>query len=85
MKKKETHERDYIKKILELFPKISSGRKNYSDHQKRIDEILKRLDVEAKKKNVSRKLVKDIWSTMINSFIAYEEEIFEESRNKKTD
>ena len=37
------------------------------------------------KRNVSRQLVKDIWNTMINSFIAYEEEIFEKSRDKKTD
>ena len=51
MKKKETHERDYIKKILELFPKISSGRKNYSDHQKRIDEVLKQINIYKKKKN----------------------------------
>ena len=59
--------------------------KNQIIDKKRIDEILKRLDIEAKKRNVSRKLVKDIWNTMINSFIAYEEEIFEKSSNKKTD
>jgi len=40
MKQKNNHYREYIDKILKLFPKVSSGRKNYSEHQKRIDEIL---------------------------------------------
>ena len=44
MKQKNNHYREYIDKILKLFPKVSSGRKNYSDHQKRIDEIFKLIN-----------------------------------------
>ena len=50
MKKKERHDRDYIKEILKLFPNVSSGRKNYSDHQKRIDEIFKQINIYKKNK-----------------------------------
>ena len=51
MKKKESNEKEYIKEILKLFPKVSSGRKNYSSHQKRIDEIFKQINVYKKKEN----------------------------------
>lgn len=50
MKKKERHDREYIKQIIKRFPKVSSGRKNYSDHQKRIDEILKQINIYKKNK-----------------------------------
>ena len=50
--------------------------------QDRIDKILKRLDNEAKKKGIPRNLVRDLWKSMIKSFIEYEEEIFEESPKK---
>ena len=50
MKKKEINEKEYIKEILKLFPKISSGRKNYSGHQKRIDEIFKQINIYKKNK-----------------------------------
>ena len=51
MKKKDNYYRDYINEILKLFPKVSSGRKNYSDHQKRIDEIFKLINKYDKSKN----------------------------------
>ena len=44
MKKKERYDREYIKQIIKRFPKVSSGRKNYSEHQKRIDEIFKLIN-----------------------------------------
>ena len=50
MKKKERYDREYIKQIIKQFPKVSSGRKNYSDHQKRIDEILKQINIYKKNK-----------------------------------
>ena len=51
MKQKNNHYREYINEILKLFPKVSSGRKNYSDHQKRIDEIFKLINKYKKKMN----------------------------------
>ena len=50
MKKKESNEKEYIKEILKLFPKVSSGRKNYSSHQKRIDEVFKQINIYKKNK-----------------------------------
>ena len=50
MKKKKINEKEYIREILKLFPKISSGRKNYSGHQKRIDEIFKQINIYIKNK-----------------------------------
>tara|TARA_Y100000590_G_scaffold337530_1_gene384521 strand:- start:147 stop:314 length:168 start_codon:yes stop_codon:yes gene_type:complete len=50
MKKKENNKKEYIQEILKLFPKVSSGRKNYSDHQKRIDEIFKQINIYKKNK-----------------------------------
>ena len=50
--------------------------------QQRIDKILKRLDSEAKKRGVPRNLVRNLWKSMIKSFIEYEEEIFDESHKK---
>ena len=44
MKQKNNYYREYINEILKLFPNVSSGRKNYSDHQKRIDKIFKLIN-----------------------------------------
>lgn len=50
--------------------------------KKRIDEILFKLSFEAKKRGISESLVKELWESMINSFISYEEELFDkESRS----
>ncbi len=51
--------------------------------QDRIDKILKRLDNEAKKRGIPPDLVRNLWKSMIESFIEYEEEIFDESHKKK--
>ncbi len=50
--------------------------------QKRIDEILKKLDEKAKKSGVSQALVKELWNAMIRSFISYEEEIYDKIHKK---
>jgi len=50
--------------------------------QKRIDEILNRLDKESKKRNISQLLTRDLWNIMIKSFISYEEEIFDKASDK---
>tara|TARA_B100000963_G_C22189385_1_gene478078 strand:- start:95 stop:382 length:288 start_codon:yes stop_codon:yes gene_type:complete len=47
--------------------------------QKRINEILTKLDIEAKKRGVPQQLVRDLWKSMIKSFISYEEKIFDKT------
>ena len=47
--------------------------------KKRIDEILNKLDIEAKKRGVPQQLVRDLWKSMIKSFILYEEQIFDKT------
>ncbi len=61
---------------------IKFKNRNQIVDQKRINQILKKLDVEAKKRGVSEKLVRELWQIMIKSFISYEEEMFEKKNNK---
>tara|TARA_E500000331_G_C16684468_1_gene466915 strand:- start:49 stop:339 length:291 start_codon:yes stop_codon:yes gene_type:complete len=49
--------------------------------ENRIEEILSRLDREAKKRGVSQTLVRDLWESMIKSFISYEEKIFDANKD----
>ena len=63
-----------VKKVLAL-----KERKNQIVDQKRINEILNKLDTEAKKRGVPQKLVRDLWKSMIKSFILYEEQIFDKT------
>ena len=53
--------------------------KNQIVDKKRIDEILNKLDTEAKKRGVPQQLVRDLWKSMIKSFILYEEQIFDKT------
>ena len=50
--------------------------------QDRIKAILDRLDSEAKKRGIPDNLVRDLWGVMINSFISYEEDIFDQKQKK---
>mgnify|MGYP001500744537 FL=1 len=59
---------------------IKFKNRNQIVDQKRIDEIFVRLDKEAKKRGVSQILVRSLWKTMIDSFISYEEEIFDKTQ-----
>ena len=45
--------------------------------QKRIDKILSKIDLEAKKKMLPSKMIRSIWEKMINGFIEYEKRYFE--------
>ena len=45
--------------------------------KKRIDKIINRLKKEAKKKNIPNEIIIEIWMAMIQSFIKYEEKIFD--------
>jgi len=47
--------------------------------QKRIDKILSKIDLEAKKKMLPSKMIKSIWERMINGFIEYEKRHFEKN------
>ena len=50
--------------------------------EERINDILTRLDEEARKRGVPQDLVKKLWQSMIKSFISYEREIFDEVSKK---
>ena len=49
--------------------------------QERISKMLKSLDAEASKRGIPRALVRKLWEGMIQSFISYEEELFDKSKN----
>ena len=53
--------------------------KNQIVDKKRIDEILNKLDTEAKKRGVPQQLLRDLWKSMIKSFILYEGQIFDKT------
>ena len=46
--------------------------------QKRIDSILKRLNIEAKKRGIPESMIENLWKIMIKSFIKYEQEIYDQ-------
>ncbi len=74
---------DLIQKRKDLVTKVVSVKKrDQIIDQKRIDEILKKLDEKAKKSGVSQALVKELWNAMIRSFISYEEEIYDKIHKK---
>ena len=57
-------------------------RRDQNIDQDRIKAILDRLDSEAKKRGIPDNLVRDLWGVMINSFISYEEDIFDQKQKK---
>ena len=63
------------KKLVDRVVKLKT--KDEIVDQKRIDNILRKLDEEAKKKMLPSKMIKDIWEKMINGFIEYEKRYFE--------
>ena len=77
-------------KILELISDrkdlvvevVKHKRRDQIIDKKRIDFILDKLSLEAKKKGLSEHLVQGIWDFMIKSFIKYEEKIFDEINKK---
>ena len=50
--------------------------------KKRIELILKKLNIEAKKRSLSTEFIEEIWNLMIKNFINYEEKIFDEVHKK---
>jgi len=73
-------------KIIELisqrkdlvFEVVKLKRKDQIVDQKRIDSILKRLNIEAKKRGVPESMIENLWKIMIKSFIKYEQEIYDQ-------
>ena len=63
------------KKLVDRVVKLKT--KDEIVDQRRIDNILRKLDDEAKKKMLPSKMIKDIWEKMINGFIEYEKRYFE--------
>ena len=50
--------------------------------KKRIEFILKKLNIEAKKRSLPSEFIEEIWNLMIKNFINYEEQIFDEIHKK---
>ncbi|MEL0245611.1 MAG: chorismate mutase [Alphaproteobacteria bacterium] len=73
-------------KIIELisqrkdlvFEVVKLKRKDQIVDQKRIDSILKRLNIEAKKRGIPESMIENLWKIMIKSFIKYEQEIYDQ-------
>ena len=77
-------------KIIELISKrkdlvfevVKLKRKDQIVDQERIDHILKKLNLEAKKKGIPEAMIEKLWKLMIKSFIEYEKEIFDKIHSK---
>ena len=77
-------------KIIELISKrkdlvfevVKLKKKDQIVDQKRIDHILKKLNLEAKKRGIPELMIERLWKTMIMSFIEYEKEIFDTVHKK---
>ena len=65
----------------ELNYKYTKENRNQIIDQERIAKILESLDAEATKRGIPRALVRKLWEGMIQSFISYEEELFDKSKN----
>ncbi len=61
-----------------VFEVVKLKRKDQIVDQKRIDSILKRLNIEAKKRGIPESMIENLWKIMIKSFIKYEQEIYDQ-------
>ena len=64
--------KDLVSEVVKL------KRKDQIIDQERIDQILKKLNLEAKKRGIPEVMIKKLWEIMIKSFIEYEEKIYDE-------
>ena len=64
--------KDLVSEVVKL------KRKDQIIDQERIDQILKKLNLEAKKRGIPEVMIKKLWEIMIKSFIEYEKEIYDE-------
>ncbi|MAW97412.1 MAG: chorismate mutase [Alphaproteobacteria bacterium] len=68
--------KDLVSEVVKL------KRKDQIIDQERIDQILKKLNLEAKKRGIPEVMIEKLWDIMIKSFIKYEEEIYDEVHKK---
>ena len=68
--------KDLVSEVVKL------KRKDQIIDQERIDHILKKLNLEAKKRGIPEVMIEKLWDIMIKSFIEYEEEIYDEVHKK---
>ena len=69
---------DLIEKRKKLVDKVVKlKKKDEIIDQDRIEKILIKLDLEAKKKMLPTKMVREIWKKMIDGFIEYEKKYFD--------
>ena len=68
--------KDLVSEVVKL------KRKDQIIDQERIDQILKKLNLEAKKRGIPEVMIKKLWEIMIKSFIEYEKEIYDEVHKK---
>ncbi len=68
--------KDLVSEVVKL------KRKDQIIDQERIDHILKKLNLEAKKRGIPEVMIEKLWDIMIRSFIEYEKEIYDEVHKK---
>ena len=65
----------FVNKALEL-----KAKKNEIVDKKRINQILKKIELSSKKLDADPKLIKSIWMDMIHNFIEYERKEFKKRK-----
>ena len=67
-----------------VFEVVKLKRKDQIVDQERINQILKKLNLEANKKGIPEVLIEKLWKIMIEGFIEYEMEIYDNVHKKKS-
>jgi len=67
-----------------VFEVVKLKRKDQIVDQERINQILKKLNLEANKRGVPEVLIEKLWKIMIEGFIEYEMEIYDKVHKKKS-
>ena len=67
-----------------VFEVVKLKRKDQIVDQERINQILKKLNLEANKKGIPEVLIEKLWKIMIEGFIEYEMEIYDKVHKKKS-
>ena len=67
-----------------VFEVVKLKRKDQIVDQERINQILKKLNLEANKRGVPEVLIEKLWKIMIEGFIEYEMEIYDNVHKKKS-